>query len=156
MPEQGPLYWMDAVILYQERLEQIYSYLAREYADDRELWNPLIQTKQKHRTAFQGFRNKLTQKSLAFDAGVLHAATLQSAVDYMAFVVKGLAQNKYPYPKLVNLVGDFEQNLIECGLFLAFRNVSNQDSQQLEAMVEEIGALRAKLASKENSLTKPV
>ena len=141
--------WLDLIVLYFERLQQIAQYLACERATEEALWNEVNEACHRHQTVMKTLKTKVASSALRFDASVLHTKTLESAVEYMGFIVKGLSRHKYPPVMLIRLVGDFEQNLLDSRLFLAFRDANNQDMQMIQTLVEDIGAVRARIATQE-------
>lgn len=141
--------WLDLIVLYFERLQQIAQYLARENAAEETLWNEVNEACHRHQTAIQGLKTKIVNTTLRFEASDLHANALESALEYMGFIVKGLSRHKYSFKMLIHSIGDFEQNLLDSRFFLAFRNGKDQDMQAIQTLVEDIGSVRARIAVQE-------
>ena len=137
--------WMDLMVRYFDRVQQIAEYLSQQGGQQQVLWNELAQACARHQTLVQGLKAKLLSGEVVFDASVLKGPALESAVEYMGFIVQGLSRHKYSLEKLVNLVGDFEQNVLDSLFFTAFRGPSGQDAQAISQATQEVTDLRARI-----------
>jgi hypothetical protein len=148
MPKGSGDQLLEKVCTHEEKLEQLYTVLSEQFPDDSEFWIAMAQEERQHMAAFRQLKAALATGALRWDESTLHPQAIPSAIDYIEAIIRGVEQKRYPYVKVLSEIWDFQQNLLESGLFWALHAPAGKEFPALERIAQETEAHRLKLEQK--------
>ncbi len=139
---------MERACTHEEKLEKLYTVLSRQFPQDGEFWNTLAQEERQHSAWLRKIKAALQTKALHLDESSVRPQAIQSAIDYVEVIIRAVERKRYPYTKLLGEISDFQQNLLESGLFWALSAPTGKELPVIERLVQETEQHRIKLEQK--------
>jgi len=148
MPKGNGDQLLDMACMHEEKLEKLYITLSEYFSDDSEFWNGLAQEERQHSAAFRQLKAALGTGALRLDESALRPQAIQSAIDYIEAMTQGVERKRYPYVKVLSEIWDFQQNLVESGLFWSLQAPAGKAFPLVEQLAQETEQHRVKLEQK--------
>jgi rubrerythrin len=148
MPKGNGDQLLEMACMHEEKLEKLYTTLSEQFPDDSEFWNELAQEERQHNAAFRQVKAALGTGALRLDESALRLQAIQSAIDYIEAITRGVERKRYPYVKVLSEIWDFQQNLLESGLFWGLQVPAGKAFPVLERLTQETEQHRVKLEQK--------
>ena len=148
MPERNWEEPLDMACTHEETLERLYTVLAERFPDDSEFWQGLAQDEQQHGAWLRQLKQALSTGALRLDASSIRLPAIQSAIDYIKAMTGAVQRGRYPYVKVLGEIWDFQQNLLESGLFWALQAPGGNDTPVMEQLAQATEEHRIKLEQK--------
>lgn len=154
MPSQEWAQLLEDACTHEDKLEKLYTVLAEQFPEDREFWQGLAQEEHQHSALLRQLKVPLSTGALKFDASSMRPRAIQSAIDYIEAMTRTIERRPQPYLKILGEISDFQQNLLESGLFWALQTPAGGDfpviGQLAEATEQQRGKLEQKLQQEKN------
>jgi len=148
MADRNWVQLMEKACTHEEKLEKLYTVLSQQFPDDSEFWNTLAQEERQHSAWLRQLKTSLTTGALQLDESSVRPKAIQSAIEYVEVIIQGVERKKSPYVKVLSEIWDFQQNLLESGLFWALHAPAGKEFPIIERIVKETEQQRIKLEQK--------
>ena len=139
---------LDMACTHEEKLEKLYTVLAERFSDDSGFWQGLAQEERQHGAWLRQLKGPLSSGALRFDEASLRTRAIQSAIEYIEAMIGAVQRGRYPYVKVLGEIWDFQQNLLESGLFWAIQAPGEKDVPVIEQLAKATEQHRVMLEQK--------
>ncbi len=148
MADRNWVQLLEKACAHEEKLEKLYTVLSQQFPDDSEFWNSLAQEERQHSAWLRQLKTPLTTGALKLDESSVRPKAIQSAIDYIEAIIQGVERKKSPYVNVLGEIWDFQQNLLESGLFWALQAPTGKEFPVIERIIKETEQHRIKLEQK--------
>ena len=148
MPPENWAQLLEDACTHEEKLEKLYALLAEQFPEDREFWKGLGQEEHRHSALLRQLKTPLGTGALKFDESSMRPQAIQSAIAYIEAMTSALERRPQPYLKILSEITDFQQNLLESGLFWALQAPAGKEFPVIEQLAQATEQQRVRLEQK--------